>query len=136
MSIEKHIHALPRKTQVDTLYPEGVLIWDKESKRILVGDGTTPNGVAVAMEDDINFAYSHTNIQLVTSVTAKNEAVIKGEVLITHIISPSGTIYVLTDGVSYWSNGYTYLLMSSYITKAGMLEFEGTWKIAYQPIAK
>lgn len=134
MSVEKHIHALPRKAESDTLYPEGVLIWDASTKRLLIGDGSTLNGIQVAMKEDIQFAYTHTNIQLIESVTAKNEAVLKGEVLISHIIAPSGSIYVLGDGLSHWSGGYTYLAMGSYLTKEGMTSFSGTWKIAYQPL--
>lgn len=134
MSVESHIHALPRKAKDGTVYPEGVMIWDNEEKRLIIGDGETSNGIKFVNQSELSLAYTHTNIQLINGVTASNEAILKGEVLITHVIAPSGKIYVLADATSHWSGGYTYLNMRSYLIKEGMAEFEGTWKIAYQPL--
>lgn len=46
MAIEEHIHALPRRlADIRMIYPEGVLVFDVNEKRIYIGDGHTAGGL-------------------------------------------------------------------------------------------
>lgn len=46
MAVEEHIHALPRRlSDITTVYPEGVLVFDLNEKRIYIGDGVTAGGL-------------------------------------------------------------------------------------------
>jgi hypothetical protein len=50
--LPEHIHAFPLYTS-NTVFKNGVGVWDSSNKKFIIGDGSTNGGIAVAMEKDI-----------------------------------------------------------------------------------
>lgn len=53
-TIPTHIHALPRHTNAEQVYPAAVPVYDASAKRIRIGDGLTAGGTVIPNMEDLN----------------------------------------------------------------------------------
>lgn len=67
-AVPEHIHALPRKSpDAALIYPEGVVVYHPEEKRMYVGDGVTPGGTPVSnYEEMLGLLESMQNLEELT----------------------------------------------------------------------
>ncbi len=78
MSVETHIHAFPRHVS-GTTYPEAVPVYDRSTKRIRIGDGTTANGTEVPNMADVNAKASSADLSALTTRVSTAESNIAGK---------------------------------------------------------
>ncbi len=133
MSIDTHIHACPRKTDTNTIYPDGVLIWDNSNKQLSIGDGSTLNGRRVAMLADLTTAVSAFLEEPFTALTSNGSAAFSGERYVHHLVGPSGTIYTVASGDCGWNDGNTYVDMETYLAAEDQSTISGTWIAVFNP---
>jgi hypothetical protein len=136
MSVDNHIHAFPIKAAADTLYPNGVAVWDSTNKRLYIGDGTTTNGIRMATYADLQTMTSAFYEQTFTALTANGTAGFNGNIYVHHLIGPSGRIYVVANGDCYWSGPYTYVKMTAYLALENLSVMSGTWTAVFNPRAQ
>lgn len=135
MSTEMHIHSMPRKANVDTIYPDGLAIWDADNKKLYIGDGTTINGIRVAMFADIEAATSVFLEEPFSILTASGEAGFNGLKYVHHLVAPSGKIYTVASGDCRWDkvNNITYVKMAAYLSAENLSQINDPWIAVYNP---
>ena len=78
MSVETHIHAFPRHVS-GTTYPEAVPVYDRSTKRIRIGDGTTANGTEVPNMADVSGKANQSDLSALTTRVSTAESNIAGK---------------------------------------------------------
>jgi hypothetical protein len=135
MSTEMHIHAFPRKSAVDAIYPDGIAIWDADNKRLYIGDGATVNGIRVAMFTDIEATSSVFLEREFSSLVASGEAGFNGLIYVHHLVAPSGKIYNVESGDCRWDTktNTTYVKMADYLNAENISVISEPWIAVYNP---
>lgn len=78
MSVETHIHAFPRHV-AGTTYPEAVPVYDRSTRRIRIGDGTTANGTEVPNMADVSGKANQSDLTALTTRVSTAESNIAGK---------------------------------------------------------
>lgn len=134
--IPAHYHQLPKTTGTNTVYPDGLPLWDANGKRMVIGDGVTPGGIPQAKQED-DTTYNRRFVSETVTLMNRDWAIAKASCTVilpaeSDSVLQSVRISALADDVNVVS--YTNMTNVLYTLQQGMtIEYVcaagGEWEV-------
>lgn len=138
--IPAHYHKLPKTTGTNTVYPDGLPLWDANGKRMVIGDGVTPGGIPQAKQED-DTTYNRRFVSENVTTMNRDWVIVKASCTVilpaeSDSVLQSVRVSALADDVSV---AYTDITNVLYTLQKGMtIEYVcaagGVWEVVEAPI--